>query len=842
MTINDSRKILTVLILIVNLFLSLTGEAQTTIRGKVTDIQTFEPIVFADVFFKGTSAGTNTRFDGSYMLTGPATSDSIVISFIGYETKKIAVVPGIDQVINVQLHPALYSIPEIIIRPGENPAITLLKKVWKNIPLIHIENLSAYQYENYSRSVVFIRKAGYYKKSDNRYLKPFSKEFEKYSVKTGPEDIPAIPSYFTETISNNFYLKSTGQESVHIKASTSDGIAFNNTSLPAQLISRQENFNFMDNTIRIIDKSFISPLSESGPLYYRYYLTDSMLIDDRFFCYEVNFSPRNEEGPVFHGTFWINDTTYALKRISVELGHRAELNFIRRLRIQQDYEPVESSAWFPVRTRFMADAANLFITNFSQKTQISINKPHETEFYSSELKTDLRAEDFKDNFWQRARTNSLEKIDTLVFEKIDSLKKSGRISISAKLIEAAIRGYYNFGKFEAGPYLLLYDHNNTEGNRFRLGGRTNAGFSRKIIIEGYGAFGTKDKRFKGSIQSEYFVSKEKWTKIGLQVRNDIENTGALDEFYSQNSFLTFASTFGGSDKLAWSGVIRTWLESDLLRGLNGRVIFTGRTFSPETPDFYFAWYADPLKTRLKSAYRTSEAGLIVTYQPKAVYVLDGLRRFPVNFNMSPVFTFEYFRGFKGFAGGDFTYDKVVAGISHKFNPGALGSVACNLRFTKIFGAVPYTLLTTFAGNQSFFRADRTYNLMNSGEFVADESLEMFFTYHMNGLILAKIPLLKKLDLRTVFSANEAFGKFNEGKNGFFDPGTNPEGILPVNDQEGNPLTGFNILSYEHPYAEFSYGIENVFRFFRIDLVQRLTYLDNPDVHRFAVKVSGVFRF
>jgi len=271
-------------------------------------------------------------------------------------------------------------------------------------------------------------------------------------------------------------------------------------------------------------------------------------------------------------------------------------------------------------------------------------------------------------------------------------------------------------------------------------------------------------------------------------------------------------------------------------------VFTGKTFRPATPGYYFSYYADPERTIPKSSYRTAETGLIIRYQPKAVFVLDGIRRFPVNFNQYPVFSLEYFRGFRNLAGGDFNYDKIVGGISQKFNPWGLGSISYNLLFTKIFGTVPYPLLNTLAGNESIFRTDRTYNLMNYGEFIADETLELFLAYHMNGLLLGKIPLLKKLDLRTVITADAAFGSLNNGHNGFYDPLTNPGGILPKTDPEGNQVTPFNTLSFSHPYAELSYGIENVFKFFRIDLVHRLTYLDNPGSRRFAVKISGNFRF
>jgi peptidoglycan/xylan/chitin deacetylase (PgdA/CDA1 family) len=198
-------------------------------------------------------------------------------------------------------------------------------------------------------------------------------------------------------------------------------------------------------------------------------------------------------------------------------------------------------------------------------------------------------------------------------------------------------------------------------------------------------------------------------------------------------------------------------------------------------------------------------------------------------------------GLPGFMNGDFKYHKIVADIYHNFNFGGLGNIVYDLSFTKVFGQLPYPLLVTLAGNQSVFITSHTYNLMNYGEFVLDEALEMSMTYHMNGLIMNKLPLLKKLGLRTVVGARAAFGSFNDKLNGFYDPVINRTAILP-DSIRGNSLTRFNTLSYDRPYAELSYGIENIFRFLRVDLIQRLTWLENPNLHRFGVKISGVFRF
>ncbi len=834
-----TRFLLLILVLLLAQIFQGHASGQTRIKGRITDDQTSEPVAFADIIFKGTTTGVKSGFDGTFSISGKTSVDSLIVSFIGYERKTIAIIPGTDSVINVQLHPAVYALQEVKILPGENPAHILLRKFWGSRDRNGINNLSSYQYENYSKTLIYLRKLG--NKGNNPGRKGLlADEFEKYSIK-GVGISPVLPSYFTESLSDNYISGSPKRVYTHIKATRSEGLAFENTDLLAQLVSRQENFYFPGNTIEIMNKSFISPLSRTGLLYYKYYLLDSLFLDDKYFCYEIQFRPKREEDPVFHGTFWLNDTTFALKRISVTIDDKAELNFINRLVIQQDYEPYGSGAWFPVRTRLMADAVNIFASNFSQKSGMIVNKPIEPGKFTSEIRVSNNDTKTENKYWDSNRKIAFDKTDSLVLKRIDSLKNSSRIRLAAKLVEAAVKGFYNTGWLELGPYILLYNHNKVEGSRFRIGGRTNIQFSQNWVLDGYLAYGFLDNRIKGSIKTEYLLNKELWAKVGFQYKSDVEHVGAPDEFLFPDAFLEYVSSSGNAGMMDRSRIVRTWMESDLSFGLTGRITLTRKSFNPAGEDYYFAWYSDNNRTVKSTGYLSGELSVLLRYQPKAVYVIDGIRRFPVNFNKYPVLSFEYIRGLKGFLDGDFMYNKIRAGITHNFNLGGLGSIGYDVTYSKVFDQLPYPLLITLAGNQSVFRTNRTYNLMNYGEFVQDEVLELNLSYHMNGLIFNKLPLLRKLQWRTVAGGRVAFGSFNGKLNGFYDELNNRNAILP-DSINGNPLTRFNSLSYDKPYAEISYGVENIFKFLRIDFIHRLTWLENADVRKFGLKVSGVFRF
>jgi hypothetical protein len=334
--------------------------------------------------------------------------------------------------------------------------------------------------------------------------------------------------------------------------------------------------------------------------------------------------------------------------------------------------------------------------------------------------------------------------------------------------------------------------------------------------------------------------------MGIQYSEDVENLGAIDEFSSNSSFLSFTSSFGGADKLNTVKVGRLWFETDLFRGFTQKIVFKNKFYSPLSPNYFFEYYYDDSKTLTKSDFTVSEISFTSIYQPKATFIVDKNERFPVSLKKSPVFTFNYTIGLMNVLNSDFDYHKASLEVKQTMLFGGLGAFSYNLNVSKCFTPLPYPLLTLFPANESFFRSERTFNLMKYSEFIADESAELFCTYRQDGFIFDKLPLIKKLHLRSVATASIAYGAFNDKRNGVYDSLTNPNGILPSLDSYGNELTSFKTLDANKPYIEVSYGIENIVSIFRIEAIHRLSYL-NADVNgnkpqKFGLKISAVFRF
>ncbi len=806
------------------------------VKGRVLDAATLEPIAFASVFIKSTTIGTTTNFEGYYSLSLPSQYDSLSVSSVGYNSSVKALSKEISQEIHFNLTPATVNLLEVVITPGENPAITLLKKVWANLPQNNINNLDQYSVDSYTKTQVYLRSFSDFSKSKNP-----SKIFDRYSMTAEKGAKPVLPVYMSETLSTDYYLHSPKRERTILKDSKINSLADVDGEMVAQLIQNNNKVNFNDNNVRILDKNFVSPISTSGLFYYKYYLSDSLFLDDRY-CYEVRFVPKREEDLTFSGTFWINDSTFALKRISAEVGKNANLNFVDRIKIQQDLAPIESGAWIPEKTRLMADAVNIFLNvNIVQENFSETN--HSLGFYLTDhLEVDLTDQEGK-LLLHRKELDLLDRQTTML---IDSLKRVRSVRFLTSLVNMSIKGYWNLGKVELGPYLLLYSKNSVEGHRFRVGFRTNSAWSEKWVAKGYLAYGTLDQNWKYNAQLERFLSRRTWTKVGIQYSEDLEKLGSVDEFYHSSSFFSFASSFGGTDQQHKVKLGRLWLETDFFRGFTQKLIFMNKSYHPASSNYHFGYFTDDAKSQIASSMTISEINLTSIYQPGVTMIVDKNERFPISFNKNPTLTLSYSLGIDDFLGSDFSYHKGSLGIKQDLLLGSVGRINYDLNLKKVFTPLPYPLLIIFHANESFFRTSKTFNLMRHGEFVADQSAELFLTFRQDGFILDKIPLIKKLRWRSIATASIAYGSFDHSKNGFYDKIDRPKGILPALLPDGEETTVFNTLSQKKPYVELSYGIENIFRFFRVEAIHRLSYLQSEfyskNPARWGIKFSADFRF
>ncbi len=796
--------------------LQLRGQQETVITGRVTESGSNSGIPFVNIRFKGTFIGSVTDFDGTYSIKTKTPTDSIYVSLIGYKSKSKPVKRGKTQVINFQLNAEAMNLNTIEVRPGINPALRIIKNAVNNKSKYNRENLDAVQYVSYTKQETDINNVT----PKMRRWKMFhgiTELWDKMDSLAGEDSKANLPVAMSEIVSDIYSYKDGEKRHEDVNASKIKFVGMKDGSAVQQLQGTDfQNYNFCNNNVALVNKDFLSPLADNASLFYNYYLIDSMFIDSTK-CYEIKCRPKNKMDLAYTGTLWITDTTFAVKQLDLEITKDVNFNLVDHARIQQLNIPTEAGSWVPSQTRILikfATQVKRFVA-VTQKTYNSnkyyvVNKPKEKDFYRTRItyKEDAITKDSA--WWTTERHEPLTNLEQENYNIIDTVRAVPLVRVGSNVLYFLFSGYKDMGPFDFGHYINLYGYNKYEGSRLQLGARTNQKFSKNWIISGYGAYGFQDKGFKYNLQLERIITRYPWSSAGIQYRDDIDQIGTtfntssnINLGQSPNNLYNTFSHIGNVSKLVRKEEARIWYEKDINRGIYSTITFHNMRTTPLFP----VEFGDMFTIFQQQKYTISEVILESRLSTKEKFVQNGNQRISFGNNKSPVITFNYTMGIKNLLGGDFNYSKVSVSFTNRFRMATLGYSQLYIKAGKVFSEVPYTLLEIPRGNETAIFANNTYNIMNYFEFVSDQYVEAFWQHHFNGLLLNRVPAVKKLNWREVVGINMAYGTLSD-KNKIFNANNN-----------------FTVMD-DVPYFEADLGIENIFDIIRIDFLYRLTYNDD----------------
>ncbi|HRP61598.1 MAG TPA: carboxypeptidase-like regulatory domain-containing protein, partial [Vicingus sp.] len=134
------------------LFLGLlffqTVFSQYTLKGKVVDENTKEPLAFVNILANQKS-GVTSNIDGLFSIQSATPITSLKLSYVGYEPKQIDV-SGKNSIV-ITLIPTSYQLSEFTLLPGENPAHAIINKVVENRKIHNPEKSLNFKYESYNK-------------------------------------------------------------------------------------------------------------------------------------------------------------------------------------------------------------------------------------------------------------------------------------------------------------------------------------------------------------------------------------------------------------------------------------------------------------------------------------------------------------------------------------------------------------------------------------------------------------------------------------------------------------------------------------------------------------------
>lgn len=816
---------------------SFTAFSQTRIGGEVLD-ESGNSLPFVNVIFLNSSEGTTTTEKGIFYLKSDKNYKTAEISYIGYETMVVPLKSGDNLNMKIVLKEASESLSEVMIYQGKtskknNPAIDILRKIWENRRKNGVKEFDQYQYRRYEKLEFDLNTidSAFIENPIFNGMEFIFKDLDTNAF-TGKT---YLPIFLNEAVSKVYGDNTNGQTREELLGNKNSGFSENQT-LISDLKDIYDEVDIYDNYLQFFDKSFVSPLSTTGINNYNYVLTDSSFIGDKW-CYNIVYYPRRKNELTFSGDFWVNDTTWAVKKINLEMAESANINWVKGVYIEQEFDVLNDSVFLMTRDFFQSDfslrkkkdARGIYGKRTVLYDNYEFNKKKPSEFYNRPVnKFQETKYDKDDDFWAENRLEPLNGDERGVYKLIDTLQTVKAFNRIYDITTSLATGYIEMNGFDFGPIYSTIGFNDVEGLRLRAGGRTYFGFNDLWRLEGYGAYGFKDNQFKYGISGKLLLDRESRLTLSGGNRRDIEQLGVnltnstdvLGRSLASSSLINV----GNNDKLSSINLSVLALEIEPLKNFTLRVGASYRFLKPASPTFSLDYYTDEARTQTASNIHQTEISTIFSFTPGKETSGYGVERNVVNGGDFPTFFLNYSLGVKDFLNSDFNYKKVQFFYNQPWMVGGFGKANISVEAGKTFGEVPLGLLSVVPGNQTYFELYNTFSLLNFYEFVTDTYAAVHLEHNFNGRLFSRIPLLRDLNLREIIGVRGVWGELSDANKQLDASGL--ELIAPSNE----------------PYYEYSVGIGNILKFIRIDAHFRGNYFNNVDARNFGVTAAFGFHF
>jgi len=825
-------------VLFLVLGISLMASAQTKVSGVVKDSQGVG-VPFANVVFPSSTEGTITNEEGRFYLESKVSYSAIKVSFVGYATKDVQLANRVNYNLNITLEEEAESMKEVFIYSGKqpkknNPAIDILRKIWANKRSNGLSQFKQYAYDKYEKVEFDLNTI------DSSLIN--SKVFNGMEFIFDQMDTSRItgktylPIFINEASSKVYGDNVTNEKKEELLGNKNSGFNTNQT-LIAFINDLYNDFNIYDNYLKFFDKSFTSPLSTTGVSTYNYVLSDSAYIKNKW-CYNIIYYPRRKNELTFKGDFWVNDTTWAIKEINMQVNKSANINWVKEIYIEQEYDVLNDSTFLITRDYFLSDFAlrkkeesrGIYGKRTTLYDNYVFDQERPQEFYKKRVKEYNQSTYTRDDaFWEKNRMESLSKDEKGVYEMLDTLRTVPRFKSLYNVGTTLVSGYYEWDRanLDIGPVFSVFGFNDVEGMRIRLGGRTYFGQNDPWRLEGFGAYGFKDDKFKFGISGKWLLDNRTRFIVAGGYRRDVEQTAASltssTDVLGRNLASSSLVTVGANDRLTNIELTNFSLEAEPLKNFIVRTDFTYRDLSSASPTFNLDYYTDASHTAIESVVNQAEVALSLIYEPGKINSGYGVERTVTN-EWFPTLFMRYTKGIEGLLNSDFDYEKIQFSYRQPWRVGGFGTFLSNIEVGKTFGEVPLSLLSVIPGNQNLLSIYSTFPQLNYYEFVTDTYLSVHLEHNFGGRLFARIPWLRKLNLREIIGLRGAYGDISDKNRAI--------------NATGQPY----LAPKDHPYYEYSFGVGNIFRLLRIDFNFRGNYNDLPDARRFGVTGSLEFAF
>lgn len=819
-------------ILVTLLFVSVLSFSQSVnLSGNIIDAHTKEPVTYASVYFLKSGLGKTSDSTGHFsFFFNSMPKDTLVVSYIGYELFKVpASAFASGKPILIQLERGAAN-SGVVVRMKVNKGLFLWKKIMSRKKQYNRYNLSNFSYEAYNKLEVDLKNFNSNPILKGILLKPFS--FILDNVDSTSEKEPFLPAYLIESVSDYAYQKNPKRYFENIKASNTKG--FKNESISRLTGVMDQNVNIYNNFVNVMDKDFISPFNDNADVFYNFAVPDTQIVNGHKIFHFV-FSPKHAGQNTFNGDAWVTERTFQIQKISMYLGKEANINYIDRVSIFQEFIPINDSVIFLNRDKFFADFRVLgkkTLTLIGRKTtsyrDITINSDSITALFKDQtvqelVKSEKGMTEKSDSDWTKLRHDSLSTNEKAIYATVDKLLKMPKFQKLERTLKFVGTGYKEIGNYEIGPWYNWISRDSIQGWRLRFDLGTNTGFNKKLYLHGYLAYGFQDKKFKGKAEGYWLIKRDpKLLRLHLAYTNDIDyGISQVGEVSQDNIFSIAIRKHNNYRKFIEVKDLRLEVLNDWGKGFSTEWFAVHRKYNPLS------------NLPLKSNFPTKNGSPLTNFEVAVKLRWAYLEKFFETdyFRTSigtryPIVELMFSQGIPGVFNSAYNYTKLFASVKDQIKISPYGSLKYKVYGGKIFGTVPYTFLENHPGNDLYYYNPNTYSLMTRFEYLGDKYAGVNLEHNLGSGLFRFIPITRKLKWRQFWNVKTLWSSLS------------PENALLNN--AGNTFKTLNGKTY----MELGTGIDNIFRVFRLDFVWRLlpTPLPAQKSSRFGIFGSFQLQF
>jgi len=783
-------------ILVIIFCLEVTAQ-QFTIKGTIKDLQTNQTLAYANIRVAETSMGTAANLEGNYELKIKEGSYILIATYIGYysDTLLVNLSENISD-LNFRLKKAEVLLPEVVVLPGENPAIEIIRKAIARKNKMNLKLLN-YEFEAYTKGIV--KTEGEIYSRGNR-------------VSLGSDDNNSSGMKITgilENHSNGFFKKPDKYKEIIIARKQSANFPPTLNTLTSGRIIQ----NFYEDDVRFFGIELPGPIAENALEYYHFYLDGMSAINDQN-IYKISMYPQDSQDPGFVGSIYITDSTYYLVKVDLRINKAANtggifdtINVVQQF---TDYDEI----YMPVDYHLLVKVNFIGIVKFgfelnSVLYNYKINQTMDDEIFSKAIVTVLPDADKKDSlYWNNALTIPNTDEEDSAYKRIDSISNVPRTFWDDFSIFGS-RVYFDDSFAVSGP-LSWYRFNRVEGSTFDFTFYLDDAFDRRLNSHLGFSYGFADKKFKTDFYGEYLLGDYRTYSITLNAYDKMNILFGESDNYNnltatvvallfKDDFRDYYYTNGFDIKIEGEAAPVLKLNFGYInhtdRSATTNIDFSffnkSRTFRPN-PDVFegkinaiTAGFTLDFRDYVEDGYfrrRTSQGGSYVLFSGDVTYSNNDLISSSLDYTTYKFRSFGFIRTFRAAS--------LIFRLYAMYNDGTL----------------PYQDLYSLPGNIDYISKRFSFRTLQVNEILGENVITLNLEHQFRDEIfkMLNVPGLKNWEITFNLFLNMAISTVEE----------KTEAILPASVKE-----------FPHPFYEIGFGLGQGIIPFQLEFAWKLNYRD-----------------